>query len=101
MIEGTDPFCQPSLPLTKKWRAPALACVAMFYSEDTEQVYHVFDTADLHHSLATKSRFQSAALRQDSSVRVAWFSCEKTADRERLKDKLQKQFQLEETTPAM
>jgi hypothetical protein len=101
MSESIDPFCQPSLPLTKKWRAPNIACVAMFYSEDNEQVYHVFDTEDLHHSLATKSRYQSAALRQDPSVRVAWFPCEAGADRQQLKDRLRRQFRLEIAEPSV
>lgn len=89
-----DPFCQPSLPLTKKWRAPHIGCVAYFFSEDTEQVYHVFDTEDLHHSLSTKSRFQSAALRQDPSVRVAWIAREDDAERNKLTSALRRQFNL-------
>jgi nitrate reductase alpha subunit len=99
MSKSTDPLCQPSLPVTKKWRAPPISCVAFFYSEDTEQVYHVFDTDNLHHSLATKSRYQSAALRQDATVRVGWIPCDNVDDREKLKNSLRRSFQLPDPVP--
>ena len=90
-----DPFCQPSLPLTKKWRTPHVACVAMFYSEDTEQVYHVFSTDDLHASLATRSRFQTASLRRDPSVRVAWIVCPDNIQRKQLVQTIRDRYELE------
>lgn len=99
MTQSPDPFCQPSLPLTKKGRAPHLACVALFYSEDIEEVYHVFETDNLQHSLMTKSRFQSAVLRKDPTVRVAWIPCENAAERQKLKASLRERFQL--NAPAM
>ena len=95
-----DPFCQPSLPLIKKWRAPHLACVALFYSEDTEEVYHVFSTDDLHQSLSTKSRFQSAALRKDPTVRVCWIDCPEQSARKKLTEDLRTRFKLAVPDPA-
>jgi len=94
MSQKLDPLCQPSLPLTKKGRVPDLACVALFYSEDSEEIYHVFETHSLKHSLSTKSRYQTAALRKDPSVRVAWIPCEDTAEREKLTSALRKRFHL-------
>lgn len=71
-----------------------MACVALFYSEDTEEVYHVFATDNLKHSLSTKSHFQTAALRKDPMVRVAWIPSESASDRDRLMRSLRERFQL-------
>ena len=80
MRKTLDPLCQPSLPLTKKGRVPNIDGVAFFYSEDTEEFYHVFETSNLKHSLSTKSHYQTAALRKDPMVRVAWIPCENPRD---------------------
>jgi len=89
-----DPLSQHSLPLTKKRLAPAVSCVAFFYSDEAEHVFHAFATDDLRASLNSRSQYQAAALMQDPSARVGWVLCADKTSKQKLLNNLREQTAL-------
>ena len=65
----------PSMPLINKRRAPAIAGIGILYSEESDQVFDVFETTDLASSLRISSRAQSMALANDPNCRICWIEC--------------------------
>jgi len=58
---GTDikVYLLPSLPLTKKNRAPAISGLGILYSEELDQVLQVFETSNLKEAVSKFSREQA------------------------------------------
>jgi hypothetical protein len=62
----------PSMPLINKRRVPSIAGIGILYSEEFDQVFDVFETANLASSLRNSSRRQSMALANDPNCRICW-----------------------------
>ncbi len=62
----------PSLPLTKKHKAPPIGGLGILYSEELEKVLHVFETDNLQEGIHKSSRDQAAALNVDPGCRLHW-----------------------------
>ncbi len=62
----------PSMPLINKRRAPAIAGIGILYSEESDQVFDAFETANLASTLRSSSRQQSVALSNDPNCRICW-----------------------------
>lgn len=62
----------PSMPLINKRRAPSIAGVGILYSEDSDEIFDVFETSNLVQTLSTSTRRQSRALAQDPNCRICW-----------------------------
>ena len=71
----------PSLPLTKKHKAPQISGLGIFYSEELEKVLHVFETDNLKEGINTNSRDQAAALNIDPTCRLHWMEIANPARR--------------------
>ena len=94
---GTDikVYLLPSLPLTKKNRAPAISGLGILYSEELDQVLQVFETSNLKEAVSKFSREQAAAFNIDPNCRLHWMETVNAAQRStachQLLDQAQKQ----------
>lgn len=62
----------PSLPLTKKQKAPPVCGIGILYSEELDQILQVFETDNLKESVKGFSRDQAAAFNIDPNCRLHW-----------------------------
>lgn len=62
----------PSLPLTKKHKAPPVGGIGILYSEELEQILQVFETDNLKEGVKGFSRDQAAAFNIDPNCRLYW-----------------------------
>lgn len=83
----------PSLPLTKKHNAPPISGLGILYSEELEQVLHVFETDNLKEGINRISRNQAAALNIDPGCRLHWLEIANPARRALSRLKLLTQIQ--------
>lgn len=78
----------PSMPLLNKRHTPAVRGVGILYSEDLDQIFHVFETENLCHSINNCSRQQAVALARDPNCRICWYEVETGGQRNQLLQKL-------------
>ncbi len=83
----------PSLPLTKKHKAPPISGLGILYSEELEKVLHVFETDNLKEGINKISRNQAAALNIDPTCRLHWMEITNPARRAYSRLKLLTQIQ--------
>ena len=62
----------PSLPLTRKHKAPPVSGIGVLYSEELDRILQVFDTDNLKESVKGFSRDQAAAFNIDPNCRLHW-----------------------------
>lgn len=62
----------PSLPLTRKYKAPPICGLGVLYSEELDRILQVFETDNLKNDIKRFSRAQAAALNIDPNCRVHW-----------------------------
>jgi len=63
----------PSMPLLNKRNTPPVAGIGILYSEELDQIFHVFETGNLNQSINSCCRQQASALAQDPSCRISWY----------------------------
>lgn len=74
----------PSMPLLNKRSTPSVAGIGILYSEELDQIFHVFETEDLNQSINSCCRQQASALAQDPSCRICWYESTDSDERKRL-----------------
>lgn len=74
----------PSMPLLNKRHAPPAAGVGILYSEEFDQIFHVFETDNLHRSINSCSRQQTTALALDPNCRLSWYETADAQERNQL-----------------
>lgn len=83
----------PSLPLTRKYKAPPICGIGVLYSEELDRILQVFETDNLKDDIKRFSRAQAAALNIDPNCRVHWMELFDRKDRATTRLKLLTQMQ--------
>ncbi len=80
----------PSVPITKKRRVPPVVGIAIFYSEQREELLAVYQTNNLRDLMGNTSREQARALNFDADCRVVWMEMPEGPERSCLAGRLRR-----------